>query len=230
MTPRMNRRDTFLAGGAAVLTGMLARPAAAEGPAAEPVRFDKPQGLTSVGLTADALKFTSNISPDGRAVTLLFGGAFQFSLGQPDTDLTKTWAASLQIPQTFQQNPPPPLIVYSNVVRGSVDKAAGTRIVLTLDLGSTSHVVEYPFGKATHDDWDATVLSPVPSVEKPSKTDQGTPVVTTVPLFLSYYPVTISVTIQRATPQDSALISLGSIDIETPSAVQASPPARKPKS
>jgi hypothetical protein len=58
MTPRMNRRDTFLAGGAAVLTGMLARPAAAEGPAAEPVRFDKPQGLTSVGLTADALKFT----------------------------------------------------------------------------------------------------------------------------------------------------------------------------
>jgi hypothetical protein len=212
MNVQMNRREAIAVASAVTLAG-AGQIQASDEPAADPSRFGKPCPVTSIGLAADAITHSADISPDGRAITILFDKSMQFNID--DSSLTKTWAAAIQIPQTLQKMPP--TIVFMAFVQGFVAKDPATRIVVSLDMGGVNRVVEFPFGdKAGHEsDWDAMVLSSLPTVVEHGTTPAGGETSTTKILDLGFYPVAIAVTIQRATPKDQAILSVSSIDIET---------------
>jgi hypothetical protein len=214
MNAAINRREALaVASGLTLVAGARAAEAA-DDPAPDPVRFAKPQPQTSIGLAADAITHVANVSEDGRALTILFDKSMQFSFDQCASSLTKTWAVALQIPQVLQQMPPS--IVFMSFARGFVDKGPAARVVVTLDFGGVNRVVEFPFGQVVEQkEWDASVFSPLPTVTLHGTTPGGHTTETVKTLDLGYYPIVITVIMQRATIKDQAIITVGSIDIET---------------
>jgi hypothetical protein len=210
----INRREALAVASAITLVAGVRTAEAADEPAPDPVRFAKPEPQTSIGLAADAITHSSNVSPDGRAITILFDKSMQFSFDQYASSLTKTWAAALQIPQVLQKMPPS--IVFMAIARGFVEKGPAVRIVVTLDFGGVNRVVEFPFGQASgQKDWDATVFSPLPMVTEQGTTPAGGTTETLKTLDLGYYPLAITVTMQRATIKDQGVVTVDTIDIET---------------
>jgi hypothetical protein len=226
MKVQMNRREAFTVASAVTLAGGGAIQASDEAPS-DPLRFGKPCAVTSTGLTADALTHSANVSPDGRAITIIFDKSMQFTID--DSSLTRTWAAALQIPQALQKMPP--TIVFMAFAQGFVAKDPTARIVVTLDLGGVNRVVEFPFGDKAADgsDWDAAVLSSLPTIVEHSTTPAGNELTTRKYLDLGFYPVAITVTIQRATPKDNAILTVSSFDLEslTPKTVESAKRRRR---
>jgi hypothetical protein len=212
----MNRRTAIAVASTLTLAIPPAGRAAVE-PAdtADPVRFGRPQAESSTGLAAEALTHSAAVSADGRSVEVIFDQSMTFDIDKCGSSLTKTWTAALQFPRTLQKMPP--AIAFMGVVRGFVKKDPKARIVVTLDLGGVNRVVDFPFGNQGNlqEDWDATVFSSLPMIQEKSTTPAGNTQISTKPLDLGYYPVAITVTIQRATTKVQAFLSVDSIDIET---------------
>jgi hypothetical protein len=106
------------------------------------------------------------------------------------------------------------VVVYAVNVRGAVDKPAAARVAVTLDVGGVAKVLEFPFGGKVTRDWDEVVLCPVPAVVVEGKSEQGNPTSTSTPLLLPYFPVAVTVTLQRAKAQDEVTFQLVSLDVE----------------
>jgi hypothetical protein len=214
MNAPINRRQAIAVASAVSLAAVRTAQAADE-PKADPVRFDKPQAETTTGLAANSLTFSSNVSPDGRAVSMIFDKSMQFAFDNNDPYLTKTWAASIRIPRALQNMPP--TVVFMGIVRGFMIKDSNARIAVSLDLGGVHHVVNFPFGggASAQKDWTETVFSPLPTVEQQTQTPTGNTQVTQKLLDLGYYSIAVSVTMQRATTNDAALLKVDSIDVET---------------
>jgi hypothetical protein len=214
MNTPINRRQAIAVASAVSLAAVRTVQAADE-PKADPVRFDKPQSETTTGLAANSLTFSSNVSPDGRAVSMIFDKSMQFALDNNDPYLTKTWAASIRIPRALQNMPP--TVVFMGIVRGFMIKDSNARIAVSLDLGGVHHAVNFPFGggAGAQKDWTETVFSPLPTVEQQIQTPTGNTQVTQKVLDLGYYSIAVSVTMQRATTNDAALLKVDSIDVET---------------
>jgi len=77
----------------------------------------------------------------GSVISILFDGA-RVELQNQGTPQAATWVGTFRIPVSSSK-----AVTYIQHLRGFVGKDADSRVLLVLDLGGKSHVVEYPFGK-----------------------------------------------------------------------------------
>jgi hypothetical protein len=173
-------------------------------------RFSKPKIVPPKVADLGTLPAT-NISPDGLSIGIIFDKAMQLSLSG-DGDLTATLVASLLIPVSAQEPTVEILRGYSAIVRGSIQKDLGTRVVLTLDLGEIHNVTEFPYGEATSDNFRRAVFSYPASEAKRERPDGAIETIQISPA--PHFVAVMTLSIQRRTTQDGATVSIDSLDVE----------------
>jgi hypothetical protein len=168
-------------------------------------RFQPPVITRTVSLDPKAA--AAVVSPDGRAMSVLFGdpklGDLQIGLGAPEKVLSATKLV------TFQAAVKAPadgsLIGYRQILQGFLDKGKGSRVVIVADLVGTTKVIEYPYGQEVKDEnFVHAFFSP----------DVNQTVGTEVVAPLPEYAGTITLMVQTRTPKDQVLAAIDSLDIE----------------
>jgi hypothetical protein len=201
--------------GVAGLTGFIAAEATDEKTNPEE-RFETqlgrakvvPPGVMELG------EISVNLSPDGLATSILLGDKLALSIGEDEKRYSASKVAILEIPVTVPDMKEETFLGYHGLVIGTVSKGEGTRVALTLDLGSTHHFVEFPFGKS----FDGPIrpeaffgysLEELKQVEGPGgeRTTVGVP---TPP----HYTAVLVLSIQCRTPQDEASVNITGLDVE----------------
>lgn len=151
-----------------------------------------------------------DISPDGLAMTISFD-SLQLDLSQGD-DLTATLVASLLIPVSVQEPATERFRGYAAHARGFVSKEPGTRVVVTLDLGEVHDAAEFPYDQELSEDFQRNVFS-FPSGKKSHETPSGG-VLTSPAASAPHFPATITLSIQRRSTRDQALVVVDSLNLE----------------
>lgn len=138
-------------------------------------------------LTADKVSATSI----GDVLTLLFNGA-KLSLQNESEPLSASWVGSIRVPtKSTGKNP----TSYLQHIRGFVGKDKDSRVTILLDLGSTTHILNFPYGSVIQKDFLRQLISGV----KPR----------------SYaYAVTLLILIERRNPKSAVMVSVDSLDVE----------------
>lgn len=194
----------------------MKRPASA--PAAPPpFAVSKPVVTKTTSLNPKAS--AAVVSTDGRAGAILFGdpklGDLQIGLGNPEKLLSATKLV------TFRAKVVAPadrsFFGFRQVIRGFVNKGAGSRVVIVADLAGTTKVFEYPFGTAVTNE-NFTHAFVTPDVNLTTGTEEVAP--------LPEYAGTISLLVQTRSPDDAVLAAIDSLDFE---ALVAGGPVEAPK-
>ncbi|WZO98242.1 hypothetical protein EP7_005301 [Isosphaeraceae bacterium EP7] len=229
----ITRRSVLQSAGAAGLAGVVtgSRSASADEPATASfkTRFRKPKIVKPRIAELGDLPAT-NISPDGLAITILFDKAMELSLSDGE-DLVTSLTASLLIPVSVQEPSAETFRGYSAFVRGFINKEKGTRVLLTLDLGETHDVADFPYGEVVSDDFVRPVFSYPVSELKREKPGGGTETIQVTPA--PHFSAILTLTIQRHSPKDRATIKIDSLDVEivdpskTPSGGAETPATKK---
>jgi len=154
--------------------------------------------------------FSGSISPDGKAISALFGG-LQVELSGSDAD-TVSEIAILRIPVSITNPTSEVFLGYHVALRGFVEKGSGVRAVVFVELGGATKVIEFPYGTPITGNFEENIFSFVhASVQEPSS--EGTQIANTLtpPPHLT---AVIVLSMQRHAPSDSALLGVDSLDVE----------------
>jgi hypothetical protein len=164
-------------------------------------------------LAPDAIKpksFSTNISPDGLAMTVLFD-SFTVTLGETDKALSATKVATLRIPFALPEGKR--LVGFTQDVRGFAQKGKGSRLALVADSGGAAVVFEFPYEEeAVGGDIQRSSFTV-------DRREGGKDAVTV-------YAVNILLSVQRRSTKEPVYFALDSLDIET---VLSNPDAPAPK-
>ena len=186
-------------------------------PPAAPPRFAiaKPVVTKTVSLSPKASAAT--VSPDGRAGTVQFGdrnrGDLQIALGSPEKALSATKLVTFRAKVTAPAGHT--FFGFRQVLRGSVKKGKGSRVVIVADLAGTTKVIEYPFGEEAAD-LAFTHAFVTPDVNLTNGTEEVAP----LPEFAG----TITLLVQTRSPDERVDAALDSLDFEALLAVPAPGP------
>lgn len=104
--------------------------------------FDKRKMLQPIKIPDDFVSMTA--SPDNYAISTLFDN-FKIDLQTANDALSGAIFTGFRVP--VKTAPGKKFIYYRQDLRGVVQKDADARIVLFLDLGGKSAIIEFPFGK-----------------------------------------------------------------------------------
>jgi hypothetical protein len=143
-------------------------------------------------LPADKVSATSI----GDVLTLLFDSA-QLSLQNDSDPLSATWVGTVRVPTRSGKAAP---TSYLQHLRGSVNKTAGARVTLIVNLGGKTFTNEYPYGTTSHGDILRTYISPV----RPRPAES--------------YTATIIILVERRDTKSAVLVDVDSLDVEAKSA------------
>jgi hypothetical protein len=173
-------------------------------------RFGDAKAITPI--VPDLGGLTANRSPDGHASTILFGAEMGVDLDQDTDDNSATRIAVLEVPVSAQEPSAETFRGYSCDVRGFVDKDDETRVVVALDLGGTSSVLEFPYGESTTRDFRRAVfIYPFDQVQRETSPGRVVGVFVAPP---PHFTALLTLSIQRRTPANKALVRLESLDVE----------------
>jgi hypothetical protein len=184
------------------------------------VQFGQPV-LTSTQ-SLDPTAVGSNVSPDGHAMTLLFGdpvkGDLQIGLGGGAGALSAVKLVTIQVPvQTTSEKSR--LIGYGQDIRGYVQKTKESRVVIIADCGGTTKVVDYPFGQEIQgQDYIISFFSP-------DTRFSGDPQDQPVP----QYAATLTILAQTRSATEVVLAAIDSLDVEAQLLAAPSPPRSRPE-
>jgi hypothetical protein len=156
-------------------------------------------------ITPDSLKpkaYTSNISPDGLAFTIMFSSAnvdaLQVTLNGAQC-MSAVKVAVLRIPFVLPAGKR--LVGFVQDIRGYVSKTKGARISLVADLGGSTQVFDFPpSDNPSADNFTRSFIS----ADRREAT-KDTPTLYTINFFL---------TAQCQAPEDNALLVVDSLDVE----------------
>jgi hypothetical protein len=164
-------------------------------------------------LAPDTIKpksFSTNISPDGLAITVLFD-SFEITLGETDKALSATKVATLRIPFVLPEGKR--LVGFTQDLRGFAQKGKGSRLALIADSGGAAVVFEFPYEEeAVGGDMQRSSFTV-------DRREGGKDTVTV-------YAVNILLSVQRRSTKEPVYFALDSLDIE---AVLSNPDAPAPK-
>ena len=138
-------------------------------------------------LTADKSSATSS----GDVLTLLFDSAKVDLQTQNDVPIG-TWVGTVRVPMRPGAKPK---ISYLQHVRGFVGKDKDSRVTILLDLGGTTHILNFPYGSVIQKDLLRQLISGV----KPQS---------------DAYSVTIVILAERRNPKSAVMVNLDSLDVE----------------
>jgi hypothetical protein len=201
MKRTLSRREAL---GAVALIG-TAGVAGAGG--AQPAKFEFSKPVVTSTTSLDPKAHSSNVSPDGRAVTIIFAdeklGNLQIGLGEPGKELSATKLVTFAVPVAAP--PDGSLIGYRQILQGFVNKGKESRVVIIADLVGTTKVIEYPYGKAVeNENFVHSFFSP----------DVNQTIGTAVVAPLPEYAGTVTLLVQTRSPKDGVLAAIDSLDIE----------------
>ena len=220
-----SRREVL---GAAVLASGAALAARAEERSAQPsdsgdVQFGQPVATSTCSLDPGAL--STNVSPDGHAITILFGdpmkGDLQIGLGGEGKGAGYQSAVKLvtmHVPVKAGTDKTR-LIGYGQDIRGYIEKSKESRVVVIADCGGTTKVHEFPYGQEiAGQDYQISFFSPD---TRYSGDPQDQPV--------SVYPITLSLLVQSRSPQEKVVAAIDTLDIEAQLVGAVMPPRPRPE-
>ena len=119
-----------------------------------------------------------------------------------DAPLSAATSVFCELPAEILSNDP--FLGYVAQLRGFCIKSAGTRAVLLVQLGGTTHTQTFPY-EVDHDgDWFAELFS----FERRPNKDSGQPVIPLPP-----FTIQVTISVQRLSPEESVQFTLDAIDL-----------------
>lgn len=225
MKDNPSRREVL---GAAVLAGGVALAARADEKAAEScdsgdVRFGQPVATATCSLNPGAL--STNVSPDGHAITVMFGdptkGDLQIGLDGAGKDGGCQRAVKLvtmYVPVQAGADKTR-LIGYSQDIRGYIEKTKESRVVVVADCGGTTRIHEFPYGQEiTGQDYLFSFFSPDTQF---TGDPQDQPV--------SVYAITLTLLAELRSSQERVVAAIDTFDVEARLAGAATPARPRPE-
>jgi hypothetical protein len=184
------------------------------------VRFGQPVVTTTRSLDPGAV--VSNVSPDGHAMTLIFGdptkGDLQIGLGGGAEPLSAVKLVTIQVP-VKPYGDKSRLIGYGQDIRGYVQKSKESRVVVIADCGGTTKVVEYPYGREiAGEDYVISFFSP-------DTRYIGDPQDIAVP----HYAATLTLLVQLRSTAETVLAAIDTLDVEAQLIGVPTPPRPRPE-
>jgi len=117
-------------------------------PVTSTIRFGEPQRLSPSNYTAP---FSHNISPDGKALTVLFSGGMDASLGAEGMDSIAT-VAMICIPITVPMPLTETFLGHHVTMRGFIQKVKGFHASVFIELGGATRTIEYHHSRMITED------------------------------------------------------------------------------
>jgi hypothetical protein len=169
-----------------------------------PIQFGPQEFVTPTVVSAQDVSVSP--APDDSAVAILFNNLV-LALGAGCSELSAVSIATLRLPASLPEDKG--LIGYLADLRGFVQKDAGSRAVLMVDLGGTSKVIEFPYDEELNEDYTHDLFS---LERRNSKNEE--PAALPIPPYI----ITLILSVERRTPDSSVQLTLDSLDIGVASA------------